>query len=333
MMAGKKRILVLTCGGTIAMQIDPQLGAARHSDRPLDLYSIEPRLAEFAEIESRKIANIDSTDASTEIWENLIGEISSSYEQFDGFVITFGTNTLGYCSSALSFALAGIGKPVVITGAQVPASEIHSDGRLNLINSCLVACSEIAGVYVVFGSRIINGTRAKKVNERDYDSFQGFLGGVAGSIGVKVVLEPSAARRHDRPFTAKNGFCRDIASLTLFPDIEPGVFSALIDAGYRGLVIRAFGGGDIPRKLFPALKFAQERQVPIVVTTQAPFGRATMNLNEVGLEALEYGVIPAIDMSIESMTTKMMWLLGQKTPYQEFKRQMQTNLAGEIGAA
>lgn len=329
----KHRLLVLTCGGTIAMQIDPQAGVARHSKKPLDLYKVEPRLADFAQIESRFIANIDSTDATVEVWERLVSEIAGAYDQFDGFVVTFGTNTLGYCSSALSFALAGIGKPVVITGAQVPAGEIHSDGRLNLINSCLVASSDVAGVFVVFGSRIINGTRAKKVNERDYDSFQGFLGGSSGSIGVKVALEPSAPRRHDRAFAAKNGFNRQVASLTLFPDMNPQLFITLADSGVRGFIIRAFGGGDIPRKLFPALKYIQDKRIPIVATTQAPFGRATMNLNEIGLEALEFGVIPALDMSIESMTTKMMWLLAQNTPYEQFKGEMLRNFVGEVGAS
>ena len=326
----KPRLLILTCGGTIAMEVDEVRGVAQKSNEPIRIYEIEPRLEKIVDIESRFVANIDSTDASAALWEKLVSEIDRSYGDFDGFIITFGTNTLGYCSSALSFALAGIGKPVIITGSQVPAGEIHSDGRLNLINSCLVAISDIAGVYVVFGSRIINGTRAKKVNERDYDSFQGFLVGSAGTIGVHVSIGENTDRRHSRAFKAKNGFDRQIASLTLFPDMDPDIFIALMDSGKKGFIIRAFGSGDIPRLLFPALEAAQKRMIPIVVTTQAPFGRASMDLNEIGLEALRYGVIPAFDMSIESMTTKLMWLLAQKVPFESIKERMHQNISGEI---
>lgn len=313
------------------MTIDQSVGTARMQDSGnIDIYRIEPKLKDIVTITSKTIANIDSTDANSKLWSTLIDEISHAYDLYDGFLITFGTNTLGYCSSALSYGLLGIGKPVVITGSQVPATEMHSDGRLNIINSCLTAASNLSGVYVVFGSRIIQGTRAKKVSESDYDSFRSFLTHEIGNIGVTISFDQKVPRRHSNTFVPSNGFEDRIASLTLFPGMNPSIITALIDSGFKGFVLRAFGGGDIPRSLFPALHYANQKEIPVVVTTQAAQGKASMNLNEIGLEALEHNVIQAFDMSIESMTTKMMWLLYQKTPYEIFKQKMHECIAGEI---
>lgn len=324
------RILLLFLGGSISMRRSSGSGALEPHYGPDQLLELAPRMADIAVVETQVICNVDGTDLAPSHWEILVETVATRYEDFDGFLVTGGTNTLAYVSSALTFALLGIGKPVVMTGAQIPAEEIHSDAHNNLINALRVASMDLAGVFVVFGSRIILGCRAKKLSESELDAFTAFQASSVGRIGATTTLSPQVTRRHGRAFRARNGFESAIDSLTLFPGKPPAHLSRSLADGVRGLVLRAYGSGDIPSDLRPVLEEARARCVPIVVTTQCPRGATTMGHNDVGRLALKTGVIEAYDMSLEAMTTKLMWLLGQGTPYSRIRDLMMSDLAGEL---
>lgn len=329
-MGEKPKICVLFCGGTIVMSTNAKTGAHDVAGSVEDILNIEPRLKDSFDLSIIFVDNLDSTDMTPLHWSKLVAEISKNYDLYDGFVITHGTNTLGYTSSALSFALQGIGKPVVLTGAQIPANQLESDARQNFVNSVKVAGMDLAGVFVVFGSKIINGARAKKDNEYDLNAFKTYNGSDLGEIGIRIDITGRHNKRHSKPFAPKAGFEPAIAVLTLEPGIQPKQVDALFESGIRGLVIRAYGAGDVPSSLYPCLQKAKDKKIPVVITTQCPNGVSSMDLNKVGYDAHKLGVIRAFDMSMESMTTKLHWLLSQNTPYEKIKKIMETDLCGEI---
>lgn len=326
----KKKILVLFCGGTISMHKNEETGALDIANGADQLFKLEPRIVELAEVDVHFIDNLDSTNMTHVHWEKLVEEIRKEYDNYDGFLITQGTNTLAYSSSALSWALLGIGKPVVLTGAQIPAEIISTDGRNNLVNALRVCTLNLAGVYVVFGSKIILGCRAKKMSESALDAFGTFNRSDVGEIGVGLLLKDESRPRHDRPLQVKNGFEDNIMSITLIPGIKAEHLIDLMKAGLKGLILRAYGSGDIPYDLLPALEFAREQKIPVLVTTQCPGGATVLGVNDVGLQALKVGAIQAFDMSMEAMSTKLMWLLKQGVTYDEIKDKMHENLMGEV---
>ncbi len=312
------------------MASDPKTGSLDVSGGTDTIMDLEPRLKDSFDIDVIFIDNIDSTNMTISHWDKLVNAISENYAKYDGFVITHGTNTMAYTSSALSFALRGIGKPVVLTGAQIPANQLQSDAKNNFVNAVRLAGMDISGVYVVFGSKIILGCRAKKNSESDLDAFKTFNSDDAGEIGIQIKLKAGYQKRHNKKLEATSGFNGNIAVLTLEPGISSADFEPLMKAGIDGFVIRAYGAGDIPSHLLPFLEQANKKKIPIVVTTQCPNGVTQMSLNLVGMRALSTGLIQAFDMSMESMTTKLRWLLAHNTPYEKIKSTMESNLCGEI---
>ncbi len=324
-----KKILLIFCGGTISMHKNEQTGSLDVGHGADQLFHLEPRIVDLANIEVINLANIDSTNMLTDDWQKMVETIQAKYDQYDGFVITMGTNTLAYASSALSFAIQNLGKPIVFTGAQIPAEAISTDARNNLVNALRVAALDTAGVFVVFGSKIMIGCRAKKLSESDLDAFGTFNDADFGELSIGIKINKPNPGRHDNLPDIRNGFDANIVSLTCIPGFQVNYLHKLIEHGARGIILRGFGSGDIAYDYLPLLDYAREKQVPVVITTQCR-GSTVMGLNDPGLKALQAGAIQAFDMSMESMSTKMMWLLSQNTPYESFKETFHRNMAGEI---
>lgn len=326
----KKKILILFCGGTISMSKDVKTGALDLAHGADQFFSLEPRIVEIAEIHVRNVMNIDSSNAIPENWQQIGQAISEEYEKYDGFLVTHGTNTMAYTASALSFSLQNIGKPVILTGAQIPAEIISTDGRNNLVNALRVCTLDLSGVFIVFGSKIIMGARSKKISESDLDAFATFNAADFGRISLGVELRGQVKPRHSTPLHLANTFDRNVVCVTMIPGIRSDFLTTLIDNGAKGLILRGYGSGDLPAELFPALEYAQEKKIPVVVTTQCPGGATLLGVDVVGLEAIKRGVIQVFDMSMECMSTKLMWLLGQNTPFEKIKERMQFNMLGEV---
>jgi L-asparaginase len=328
-MHSQKKILLIFCGGTISMTKNEATGALDIAHGADQLFKLEPRIIQIASISVCNLLNVDSTNITTEDWIKIGETIETNYKDYDGFVVTMGTNTLAYASSALSFSLQKLGKPIVFTGAQIPAEAISTDARNNLVNALRVSTMDIAGVFVVFGSKVILGSRAKKLSESDLDAFGSFNDSDFGeiSIGIKINREDSLPHNNMPDF--KNSFNKNIISLTFIPGFEVCYLNNLMESGIKGVILRGFGAGDISYDFIPFLEHAREKKVPVIVTTQCR-GSTVMGLNDPGLKALEAGVIQAFDMSMESMSTKLMWMLAQNIPYEEFKGLFHTNMAGEI---
>lgn len=369
------KLLVLTTGGTIAGEVDESAALHGGSDIPTLLESLDQARADICKdsdlldeirLETREVAEVDSSNIEPSHWVKIIDTIADNYWKFDGFIVTHGTNTMGYTAAALSFALENLGKPVVVTGSQVPHGWPGSDALMNLQNSLRVATwhkqvggpngfKSIRGVVCVFGSHIITGTRAKKSTEFDYDAFQSFSTASLGRIGrvirwnVENVIRhleylsgtrPEASLTetgdHAHELSVVKEFDARVLSFTEFPGMNATTFESLSahligEARLKGVVFRAFGAGDVSTNLHPAFAYLKEQEIPIVVTTQAPNGNSNFSVNQPGIDLAKKGLAtPAYDMSIESMTTKLMWLLGQELSYAEINRMLIDDLHGEV---
>jgi L-asparaginase len=360
------RILLITTGGTIAQthdedgrtiqgdSSDPFQECVNGIVEKLNEKSFESGTYNIEGVDIVDLLNKDSSNIIPEDWVKLIDQIVDNYKKYSAFVITHGTNTLGYTSAALSFALGRFGKPVVLTGSQVSFGFPGSDAQMNLENAIRIAAyseKKIAGVMVVFGSMIISGTRVKKTTEFDYDAFKSFNSGTLGRIGNSVRFEEKPLADHmeflgniartKEELDVNKVFETRIASLTEYPGMRSAIFKALVESReseVRGFIFRATGAGDpnvadsdAPfENLREGFEYLLKKEIPIVVTTQAPDGIASMDINTPGILAYKLGAIPARDMSMESMTVKLAWLLGKGTPYSAMREQMTMPYRGEI---
>lgn len=353
----KKRILILLTGGTISGNVAENSVSENSKRQPDDFLSIVNDSVEIVkrnwsiEIvpEIVSLYNIDSSNVVPENWTIIIDKIAKTYDDFDAFIILHGTNTLGYTGAALSFAFENINKPIILTGAQVPLGYLGSDATTNLVNSLRLAIwgyHPIKGVVCVFGSKIISGTRIKKGTDFDYDPFKSFITGSLGQIGRFIKLNEAALNKHiaylskakplaiqSRVLSVKKVFRVDgIVSLSEFPGMSPEIFKSLVENnGANAFILRSYGAGDPSSRLLESFEYLKEKQIPIVVTTQAPNGTASFQVNEPGKILKDRDLaIPAYDMSIESMTVKLAWLLGQGFSYEQIKIKMLEDLHGEI---
>lgn len=363
-MSKSKKLLVISTGGTIAQQRDDVTKAsvdvgALKGDGFTEL--IQNKLSYFGfDADAKTILTKDSSNIVPDDWVKIIDTIVENYDHYTSFLVTHGTNTLGYTSAALSFALGNLGKRIVLTGSQVPyltdgKPTSGSDALMNLQNASRVAMvgkDELVGVMVAFGSKIITGTRVKKTTGFDYDGFESYASShLIGKVGSDIKFDSIGLKQHADLYgfhapTAERlqvykKFNMNIASLTEFPGMNPQIFEALIDkAKIEGIVLRSIGAGDpniAPedevgnytnlRETFELLK---SRKIPIVVTTQAARGVSSMTASNNGAEAYKMGAIPAWDMSIEAMTVKLAWLLGRGLEYEQIRSEMLTSIKGEV---
>jgi L-asparaginase len=352
-----KKILLMSVGGTISQEQDEHHTAKSSEGKSANNFSdfLNDLIKDWGldiEIVAKPLLNKDSSNIIPDDWKVMVEAIVKYYEDFDAFLITHGTNTLGYTCSALSFALGRIGKPVVLTGSQISFGHPGSDAVLNLENAIRVIAEykkEIAGVMAVFGSHIITGTRVKKKTEFEYDAFTTFSSKASlGRIGNLLKINRDALTAHMKFLEPHAQFSTDldihsdfemnIASLTEFPGMNGDIFQWLVDDGVKGIIYRATGAGD-PNiaeigadysDLRKGFEFLQQNEIPIVITTQAPDGIASMDVNEPGVLARKLGAIPSYDMSIEAMTTKLGWLLGRGFKYRDIRSMMVQSFRGEI---
>lgn len=331
-MRGKKKVLVLFCGGTIIMKKgrDGCLEVPARAEAVRILRAIEPRLSEIADFRIRYVENIDSTNMTPRNWDRILGEIGRHYEPYDGFVITHGTDTMAYTAAALSLGLGSLGKPVVLTGSQIPGWEIDTDARRNLVNAMKLAVRDVAGVFVVFDERVIRGSRASKASESKLDAFTSVNAPDAGEIRVGIRLDRSLPRRRPGALVLRPGFEPDIFVSTLTPGADPGDLIFLLnDSRIRGIVLQAYGTGNIPYDFDAFFRLARKNKVPVVVTSQCLHGMTQMKSYDVGRRALKLGVIEGFDQSLEMLSVKLMWAL-KRYPCDKIREVMTTNFAGEL---
>ncbi|WP_457742330.1 asparaginase [Thermococcus sp.] len=325
------RILIIGTGGTIASaRTEKGYKAKLTIEEILKLAGIE---GNGVEIETKNVLNLDSTLIQPEDWVTIGEAVFESLGNYDGIVITHGTDTLAYTSSALSFMLKNVPIPVVLTGSMLPITEPNSDAPRNLKTALTFAMKGFPGIYVAFMDKIMLGTRVSKVHSLGLNAFQSInYPDIAYVKGEEVVVrhrpelpegEPSFDPRIDP----------NVVHIRLTPGLSPGTFLAVAET-VDGIVLEGYGAGGIPyrgRNLLEAVsKVAREK--PVVMTTQALYGGVDLTRYEVGRRALEAGVIPAGDMTKEATLVKLMYALGHTKKLDEVREIMGKNVAGEINS-
>ena len=309
--------------GLLAEQMDG-IAELRHHQMP------EYKVHEYSQL-------LDSSNLGPADWLAIARDIHNEYEEYDGFVVLHGTDTMAYTASALSFMLGELSKPVVVTGSQIPLSEIRNDARENLIASLLIAGSfPIPEVCLYFGNKLLRGNRSVKVNADGLDAFDSpnfpplGVAGVDFAINWEAVLKPRL--RHPLQIQEMERM-PNVGSFRLFPGVTAQTLRNLLQPPMDGVILEAFGVGNAPdrdQEILAALEDATERGVVLVACTQCLKGSVDLGDYFSGSRLASSGVIGGYDMTSEAALTKLFWLLSSKRSPEEVRILMQTSLRGEL---
>lgn len=298
-----KKILLLATGGTIASR------ETEHGLRPT-LSAGDMRAAIGAKdgaIEVMDLLSIDSTNIAPTHWQTVARRVADVRTDYDGFIVTHGTDTMAYTAAALYYMLDGLDRPVVLTGSQRPLGITGSDAEGNLRLAYEAARSGFAGVCLAFGERLIHGNAAKKMYSLADDAFRSI-----GRAEIDLTL-PSAPAA---PFRLHDALDERVAVIRLYPGMKPITIDAHIASGYRGIILEGYGLGSVPgddaeESFLPSLDRARTRACTIVLTTQCIYDGADLSHYEVGIRAAQLGALAGGSLPIEALYARLMQLLAE----------------------
>ena len=336
----KKRVLIIYTGGTIGMKktnkgyapISGFLGQAisaiedmKSSAAPdWTLHEMSPLL--------------DSSDMAVKEWNKIASVIYENYYAYDGFVVLHGTDTMAYTASALSFILDGLDKPVVLTGSQIPLSEIRSDGRDNLITSMLIAAEGVVPeVCLYFSGKLLRGNRAVKMSADGLVAFDSPNYPHLADVGISIKYNhPAIRRKPTAPLKMQPLSAVPIGVLKVFPGIQFGLFESIMTDKLSGIVLETFGAGNIPSdggSLIPIISHAFESGSVITVCSQCPAGTVSLGAYETSSALKAAGAVSGFDMTTEAAVAKLYYLFSLDIGIDEIKARMEQDLRGEMTSA
>lgn len=326
-----KHILLIATGGTIASAQGAEgLSPALAHDR---LLSHVPEVASICRVSAVQLYHLDSTNMKPEYWLNIARYIRDVYAEYDGFVITHGTDTMAYAAAMLHYLIQNSPKPVVLTGAQLPIENRDTDARENLADAFHYAAHHDAcGVHIVFNGKIIAATRARKTHTKSFHAFSSIdypeIGFIRGGV-VRYYI------REDLKGSAR--FCDEIDPsvmvLKLIPGMSADIFDFIADR-YHAVIVESFGVGGLPYydndEFVAKIEHLIRRGVRIVITTQVPHEGSDMAVYQVGLRIKQKYEIPeAYDMTTEAVVAKVMWALPQCQTAADFSRLFLTPIGND----
>lgn len=337
-------ILIIYTGGTIGMVENPDTGALE-SFCYEQLQQYVPELKQFGynlDVDTFD-PPIDSSDMTPSHWLELASRIRQKKDQYDGFVVLHGTDTMAFTASALSFLLLGLSKPVIITGSQLPINQLRTDGRENLITSVELAAtrtsegeSAIKEVCIYFERTLMRGNRATKINAEGFNAFRSHNCTPLATVGTHIKTTPLPLPTIDAPerfWPRNNSLNTGIVVVTLFPGMSEDIFRAQVSSPQlQAVILRTFGSGNAPQQgwLLSQLKELNSRGVIVVNITQCDEGAVEMGRYQTSRLLLEAGVVPGFDSTWEAMLTKLMVLLNSTLSHDEIIACLHMSLAGEI---
>lgn len=337
------RVLLIYTGGTIGMGRNPKTDALE----PLDFNHLIENLPEFKSITTQIdvyqfTPAIDSSDMNPRLWAQIVRIISDQYEQYDGFVVLHGTDTMAFTASALSYMLENLTKPVILTGSQLPISQLRTDGKENLVTSIEIASAYhqdgtpiVPEVCIYFSGKLLRGNRSTKINADGFNAFDSFNYPHLADAGVNIVYHEEYILKPDYEKPMKPHFVMDpnVVVFTLFPGIQENIVRHILDAPeLRSIVMRTYGSGNAPQKpwLMHLLKQATEHGINIVNISQCAAGTVEMARYDNGYQLKNAGVISGYDATVESTVTKLMHLQGHYTDWRIIRNLMNHPMRGEF---
>ncbi len=331
-----KQVLVLHTGGTIGM-VDTAEGSAPAAN------ALQPYLDAIVSASPEELPSIgfaefdppiDSSNATPDTWCRIARTIFEHRDEYDGFVVLHGTDTMAYTASALSFLLPSFGKPVVVTGSQIPIARARSDGRQNLTGALQVAArSDVPEVTLLFGEVLLRGNRATKIDASGLDAFDSPRFPPLAEIGVEIAVNRALVRLPQSDPELLCGQLGHVAEVRLFPGFSASILANLCRPPLQGLVIEAYGAGNGPSddvEFLAAIEAATSQGIVVVVVTQCLRGSVMPGAYATGSALMRAGAVPGFDMTSEAALTKLAVLLGQGHDSATVAELMQQDLAGEL---
>ena len=327
-----KNILLITTGGTIAsLESDVGLVPSMASEQ---LLSHVPEVRNICSVSTVQLYNLDSTNMKPEYWLNIANYIASVYDNYDGFVITHGTDTMAYAAAMLYYLIQNSPKPIVLTGAQIPIEKRDTDARENLSHAFIYASDDNAcGVHIVFDGKIIAATRARKTHSKSFNAFSSMdypdIGFVRGGK-VKYYIKENLTG----PVKFYNEIDPAVVIVKLIPGMRADIFDYVADKCHA-VIIESFGVGGIPYydndEFVKKIEYLISKGVRIIISTQVPHEGSDMTVYQVGLRIKQKYEIPeAYDMTTESLVAKTMWALPQTSTAAEFSKLLHTQIGNDM---
>ncbi|EEY44486.1 L-asparaginase [Vibrio mimicus VM223] len=278
---------------------------------------------------------MDSSDMTPADWQIIADDIAANYDKYDGFVILHGTDTMAYTASALSFMFENLGKPVIVTGSQIPLADLRSDGQANLLNALHIAANyPINEVTLFFNNRLMRGNRSRKSHADGFSAFSSpnLPPLLEAGINIELSTNVKVDEKPNGEFKVNPITPQPIGVITMYPGISHEVIRNTLLQPVNAMILLTFGVGNAPQnpELLAQLKAASERGVIVVNLTQCLAGKVNMGGYATGCALADSGVISGYDMTPEAALAKLHYLLSQDLSYEEVKAKMQQVLRGEM---
>ena len=324
-----KKILLIGTGGTIASEMTDSGLAPELTSR--QLLARIPGISDICEAECIQLLNLDSTNITPAHWLEMARCVREHYDDYDGFVLTHGTDTMAYTAAGLSYLIQNSPKPVVLTGAQKPIGFDSTDSKVNLLDAFTVAAAGLPGVLLVFNGRVILGTRAQKTRSKSFQAFSSINFPELAVVRDGVLLPYI---RRDRPTgpVFSDTLNDRVALLKLTPGCDREALDFLLERN-DALIIESFGVGGLPETggFHDSVRRWTERGKTVVLTTQVQREGSDVAVYHVGHRLKEdAGVLEAYDMTTEAVLAKLMWILGRTREADEVRRLFYTPVERDL---
>lgn len=326
-----KKILMVGTGGTIASEMTAEgLAPELNTEQLLEFI---PDIGKFCRVDRLQLYNLDSTNIRPADWLGVADILCKSYDAYDGFVISHGTDTMAYTAAALSYLVQGSAKPIVLTGAQKPIWFDGTDSKRNLTDAFLYACRGCGGVQIVFNGKVILGTRARKIFSKSFQAFSSVNYPDLAVLQDERLLQYIRTESLPRP-VFYDKLCENVGLLKLIPGTKRELVEFMMER-YDGIVVESFGVGGLPEypgeEFYPLVQRAVEQGKIVVMTTQVPNEGSDLSVYHVGGHLKNtLHLLEAFDMTTEAAVCKLMWILGQTREFEQVRALFNRPVAWDI---